>query len=226
MSLKEQWRRCGFAVERQGNHFLTKDQLRWARLDLSMIAVVKQCKSDNHNNISGDVTMTTMEGAFEEAEDYVHEVDLARLQFELEVTFHLCLGCHKATEPNPSRPGPLASEVPACNEMRQVVAGGPVVDAAPCSACRDQIRMDKATAAQREAKLKAKKQKEEAKQQKQAALKAAQQEREAKQAAEDKQQALAKALVKEAAAQRFKAELEQIKQLQLAIMQKQPTKKQ
>src|SRR5690349_4741508 len=65
--------------------------------------------------------------------------------------------------------------------------------------------MDEATAAQRAAKLEAKRQK--------------QQQREAKQ----------QALVKEAAAQRFKAELEQIKQLQLGhlqgetIMQQQPT---
>jgi len=86
--------------------------------------------------------------------------DWARLQFELEVTFHLCLGCHKATEPNPSSQGPRASEVPACNEMKQVVAGGPVVDAAPCSVCLDKISMDEATAAQREAELKAKQEKE------------------------------------------------------------------
>ena len=50
----------------------------WAQKDLPLSAVVTQCKSDNHNNISGDVTMTTMKGAYEDAKKYVHKGDLKR----------------------------------------------------------------------------------------------------------------------------------------------------
>ena len=65
-------------MEQQRNKHIPVSMLKWAEKELPLSAVVKKCKGPNRNNISGDVMMTTMAGAFEEAKEFVHAGDLQR----------------------------------------------------------------------------------------------------------------------------------------------------